>query len=225
MAILNGSYKFHTSPTQYATIDENVIFVDNEGSKYTHIVTSPGFYTTIVTEAYEWIDVFSTIQPMMKGTYSTTTFDDIENAPWLVLTFDNQEVSDLLYEIITNCADPYFDGILVNITSPEGVTLATEKTIVNSNIKVTIDESLLNQGTDTSDATATSDEIFAGKTAYIADGKVDGTFTIENELSEQDELISQIETLVRTKASIPDSIKLEIKNASVTDSILYISTK
>lgn len=33
--------------------------------------------------------------------------------------------------------------ININITSPEGVTLATEKTIVNSNIKVTIDESLL----------------------------------------------------------------------------------
>jgi hypothetical protein len=36
--------------------------------------------------------------------------------------------------------------INVKITSPNGITLATEKTIVNSNIKVTIDESLLGGG-------------------------------------------------------------------------------
>lgn len=56
-------------------------------------------------------------------------------------------------------------------------------------------------GTDTSDATATADEIFAGETAYTADGKVTGTFTIEEELTEQNDLISQIATLVATKAN------------------------
>ena len=55
--------------------------------------------------------------------------------------------------------------------------------------------------TDTSDATASAGEIFAGKTAYIADGKVTGTFTIEEELTEQNDLISQIATLVATKAN------------------------
>ena len=68
----------------------------------------------------------------------------------------------------------------------------------------------LNQGADTSDATAAADEIFAGKTAYIADGKVDGTFTIENELNEQDELLNRIETLVRTKASpLPTNVDID----------------
>jgi len=56
-------------------------------------------------------------------------------------------------------------------------------------------------GADTSDATATSDEIFAGETAYTADGKVTGTFTIEEELTEQNDLISQITTLVAQKAN------------------------
>ena len=56
-------------------------------------------------------------------------------------------------------------------------------------------------GTNTSDATATTDEIFAGETAYTADGKVTGTFTIEEELTEQNNLISQIATLVATKAN------------------------
>lgn len=56
-------------------------------------------------------------------------------------------------------------------------------------------------GTDTSDATATADEIFAGETAYTANGKVTGTFTIEEELTEQNDLIQQISTLVATKAN------------------------
>lgn len=56
-------------------------------------------------------------------------------------------------------------------------------------------------GLDTSDATATSDEIFKDKTAYTAGGKVTGTFTIENELNNQENLISQIQALVQTKAT------------------------
>lgn len=56
-------------------------------------------------------------------------------------------------------------------------------------------------GTDTSDATASASEIFAGETAYTADGKVTGTFTIESELTIQNDLISQISTLVAQKAT------------------------
>jgi hypothetical protein len=56
-------------------------------------------------------------------------------------------------------------------------------------------------GIDTSDATATADEIFAGETAYTTEGKVTGTFTIEEELTEQNDLISQITTLVQSKAN------------------------
>ena len=53
---------------------------------------------------------------------------------------------------------------------------------------------------DTSDATATADEIFAGETAYTADGKITGTFTIEEELTTQDSLIALIQTAVQIKA-------------------------
>lgn len=67
--------------------------------------------------------------------------------------------------------------------------------------EMTIAVSSIEAGTDTSDATATADEIFAGETAYTADGKVTGTFTIENELTEQTDLISQIANLVATKAT------------------------
>lgn len=56
-------------------------------------------------------------------------------------------------------------------------------------------------GIDTSDATATADEIFAGETAYANGQKITGTFTIDNELTEQNDLISQISTLVAQKAN------------------------
>ena len=56
-------------------------------------------------------------------------------------------------------------------------------------------------GSDTSDATATADEIFAGETAYNAEGKVTGTFTIENELTAQDGLITQIAAALQNKAA------------------------
>ena len=56
-------------------------------------------------------------------------------------------------------------------------------------------------GTNTTDATATAEEIFEGKTAYIASGKTTGTFTLANELSEQENLISQIETALQGKVS------------------------
>lgn len=56
-------------------------------------------------------------------------------------------------------------------------------------------------GTNTSDATASADEIFAGETAYTANGKITGTFTIDSELATQDDLITQIQAALEGKSS------------------------
>jgi hypothetical protein len=74
-------------------------------------------------------------------------------------------------------------------------------------------------GADTSDATATTDEIFAGETAYTADGKVTGTFTIEEELTEQNDLISQIVALVATKAVPPEARSVYIGSAEPSNDL------
>lgn len=56
-------------------------------------------------------------------------------------------------------------------------------------------------GLNTSDATASADEIFQGETAYVDGEKITGTFTIENELSTQDDLIAQIQSALEGKAA------------------------
>lgn len=53
----------------------------------------------------------------------------------------------------------------------------------------------------TTDATAAAGEIFSGETAYVNGSKVTGTFSIDNELSNQDNLISQIQTALQNKAT------------------------
>ena len=75
----------------------------------------------------------------------------------------------------------------------------------------------ISTGTDTSDATATADEIFAGETAYTADGKVTGTFTINEEVAEQESLIQNIKTALEGKASAT----VRLQNKTITENGTY----
>lgn len=50
----------------------------------------------------------------------------------------------------------------------------------------------ISTGANTSDATAKDSDIMLGKTAYAGGSKITGSFTIDNELSTQDDLIAQI---------------------------------
>lgn len=70
-------------------------------------------------------------------------------------------------------------------------------------------------GIDTSDATAVASDILSGKTAYAKGSKVTGTFTIDSELSTQDNLISQIQTALQNKASASEPV-LQEKTATPT---------
>lgn len=58
----------------------------------------------------------------------------------------------------------------------------------------------------TSDATAVADEILKGETAYVNGSKVTGTFTIDQELTTQDDLIAQIQTALQNKASASEPV-------------------
>ena len=62
-------------------------------------------------------------------------------------------------------------------------------------------DSISSGGIDTSDASATADDIANGKTAYINGTKVTGTFTLDEEIASQDNIISQIQTAIVGKTS------------------------
>lgn len=56
-------------------------------------------------------------------------------------------------------------------------------------------------GTDTSDATATEDKVFLDETFYAGGAKKTGTFSLDEEMTTQDGLISSIRTALQGKAS------------------------
>ena len=56
-------------------------------------------------------------------------------------------------------------------------------------------------GIDTSDATATSEDVMLNQTFYASNEKKTGTFTIDSEISTQKDLISQLNTILEGKAN------------------------
>ena len=80
------------------------------------------------------------------------------------------------------------------------ITVAGDEDLKASNIRYGVGIFGVS-GTYTSDATATSDEIFAGETAYNSGNKVTGTFTIDDELSTQSTLLTNIVNALSTKGT------------------------
>lgn len=70
-------------------------------------------------------------------------------------------------------------------------------------------------GTDTSDATATANDILEGETAYIASGKVTGTFTVQDEIDDINTKIDTIKSALTGKAA-GSAPKLQEKTATPT---------
>ena len=67
----------------------------------------------------------------------------------------------------------------------------------------------------TSDATAEANEIMNGETAYVNGSKVTGTFTIDEELTTQDDLIAQIQNAVNNLPEIEEEVSV-LQDKTVT---------
>lgn len=75
-------------------------------------------------------------------------------------------------------------------------------------------------GIDTSDATAAAGDIMLDKTAYVDGEKVTGSFTIDSELSEQDNLIAQISTALEGKTSAIPTLQSKTVSPSTSSQIV-----
>lgn len=71
-------------------------------------------------------------------------------------------------------------------------------------------------GLDTSDATAAAADILAGKTAYVDGNKITGIFTIDSELTTQDDLISQIQAVADSLPEAGGDKEIFLQNKIVT---------
>lgn len=137
---IKGSWKFNTDvncdiyvPNREDTATVSISFTSNNKS-YTSFKFQYGS-TYYMFYDYDYAYMGSWDEP----NYQTIDFGD-----------EYQEIDETFYNFITSSATPITGfiqrPIVINVTSAEGVTLATEKTIINQNIKVTIDESLLAGG-------------------------------------------------------------------------------
>ena len=86
-------------------------------------------------------------------------------------------------------------------------------------------------GVDTTDATAIAEDIMLNKTAYVKGEKITGIFTLEEELTDQEDIITQLENAIVGKAiggggevdhSIEDSLVTGIVSAYANDRITEI---
>jgi hypothetical protein len=102
----------------------------------------------------------------------------------------------------------------ITVEGGKSVRLPTAGKYCDRDIMVTAEAG---GGIDTSDATASADEILQGETAYVDGSKVTGTFTIDSELTTQDNLIEQIQSALQNKAAGSEPV-LQEKTVTPTTS-------
>lgn len=75
----------------------------------------------------------------------------------------------------------------------------------------------------TTDATATADKIFKDETAYVKGTKVTGTFTIDSEVNTQEDLLTELQTILAGKTAVPQDPVLQEKTVTPTTSSQTVS--
>ena len=94
-------------------------------------------------------------------------------------------------------SNTYKETKIIGVLSTGGITpIGTLNITENGEYNVTnyakVDVDVETGGVSITDATATADKIFENEIAYNNEGRVVGTFTIKEELTDQEEIVDQI---------------------------------
>lgn len=99
------------------------------------------------------------------------------------------------------------------ITPTKSAQTAVAKDVYTTGV-VTVG-AIPNEYVNTTDATATADKIFKNESAYVNGTKVTGTFTIDNEVNTQEDLLAELQTALNGKTA-GGSSEGNIETCSVT---------
>lgn len=163
-------------------------------------------------------DILANKTAYVKGTKITGTIQTVDQATPSV----SINASGLITASATQTAGYVATGTksgTKQLTTKAATTITPTKssqTAVAKNVYTTgaiTVAAIPNEYITTTDATAAASEIFKDKTAYVNGSKLTGSFTIDDELTAQNDLITQLEEVLATKAAggIP-----ELQEKSVT---------
>ena len=156
-------------------------------------ITGNGVYTPTSGKYFKSVSVAIPEEVFETQTKSVTPTESQQ-----VISPDNGY--DGLSSVIVNAiASDYVGSTVVRenaktVTPTKSAQIAVSAgTYVDGNVTV---GAIPNEYITTTDATATSEEIFLNKTAYVKGEKVTGSFTIDSEVTEQEEKIASQDTLI-----------------------------
>lgn len=166
---------------------------------------------TIPTKTQSDLTVNGAIVSIPSGYYASSATKSVSTATQATPSITVDSSTGLITTTATQTTGYVVGGTK---TDTEQLTTQTAKTITpNRNSQIAIEKNVYTIGTvtveaipeefqDVSSVTAGAEDVFVGKKIVSSTGEVvDGTFTIENELTTQDDLITQIQTALQNKAS------------------------
>lgn len=178
---LGKVYKFNTSPTIPTTAQTYIYNFKSNGEHYTYLAMG----NNIITYANSGGEEIVYNNGWTNDEYRTVCFEEIPQGELLTMLNNNA---------IRQNSELYF-------TTNGETTLATQEKYLDGNLKVIVDVKQL----DTSDATATANDIRYTKSAYVNGVKVEGS--IQGYANETANLFSITGNLTNVSATIPEYIE------------------
>lgn len=202
---------FGSTPIMFTAVASGNGFLLKNGNNYLHGTTNNGTALRVGTTQAVW-----TIDNSATGGFSSGKYNAKEdpNAVWLKC---NDGTYDWSIKFETAGSFGYDREGRDNTYSTGFTPLILYEYVAG--------EGELNPIMDTSEGNLTSDKVFEGAIGFSKGKRVEGTFTIENEMSEQDNLLTQIQNALKNKTSVSGTKEewvFTMENGSTVTKEVYV---